>query len=74
MPEISSLEAGYYRVPLPTVLTDSMDGLMRDFEIVTVRLRDKDGAEDRMDLEPTMVGPALWRQGRPMKSYRLFIT
>src|SRR4029079_9096407 len=45
MPEISSLEAGYYRVPLPTVLTDSMHGLMRDFEIVTIRLRDKDGAE-----------------------------
>jgi L-alanine-DL-glutamate epimerase-like enolase superfamily enzyme len=45
MPEISSLEAGYYRVPLPTVLTDSTHGLMRDFEIVTVRLRDKDGAE-----------------------------
>ena len=38
MPEISSLEAGYDRVPLPTVLTDSMHGLMRDFEIVTVRL------------------------------------
>jgi L-alanine-DL-glutamate epimerase-like enolase superfamily enzyme len=45
MPEISSLETGYYRVPLPTVLTDSTHGIMRDFEIIIVRLRDKDGAE-----------------------------
>lgn len=45
MAKIDSVEAGYYRVPLPTILTDSMHGVMRDFEIVTVRVRDRDGAE-----------------------------
>src|SRR4051794_30410373 len=45
MAAIESLEAGFYRVPLPEILTDSMHGIMRDFEIVTVRLRDRDGAE-----------------------------
>jgi L-alanine-DL-glutamate epimerase-like enolase superfamily enzyme len=42
---IHSIETGFYRVPLPTILTDSMHGVMRDFEIVTVRVRDRDGAE-----------------------------
>src|SRR5215211_2150621 len=45
MATIDSIEAGFYRVPLPTILTDSMHGVMRDFEIVTVRVRDRDGAE-----------------------------
>jgi L-alanine-DL-glutamate epimerase-like enolase superfamily enzyme len=45
MPAIQTLESGYYRVPLPTVLTDSMHGDMRDFELVTARVRDADGAE-----------------------------
>ena len=45
MAEIQSLQAGFYRVPLPTVLTDSMHGIMRNFELVTVRVRDRDGAE-----------------------------
>jgi L-alanine-DL-glutamate epimerase-like enolase superfamily enzyme len=45
MPNIVSLETGHYRVPLPSVLTDSMHGVMRDFEIVTVRLRDREGTE-----------------------------
>jgi L-alanine-DL-glutamate epimerase-like enolase superfamily enzyme len=34
-----------YRIPLPTVLTDSTHGSMPDFELVTVRVRDDDGAE-----------------------------
>ena len=42
---IRSLETGFYRVPLPTVLTDSTHGEMRDFELNTVRVRDADGAE-----------------------------
>jgi len=42
---IASLECGFYRVPLPTLLTDSMHGDMRAFELVTARLRDGDGAE-----------------------------
>jgi L-alanine-DL-glutamate epimerase-like enolase superfamily enzyme len=45
MPSIASLETGHYRVPLPSVLTDSMHGIMRDFEIITVRLRDREGTE-----------------------------
>ena len=45
MSAIANLEAGYYRVPLPTVLTDSTHGEMRAFELCTVRVRDADGAE-----------------------------
>jgi len=45
MPRITSIEPGFYRIPLPTVLTDSMHGEMRDFELNTVRIRDSDGAE-----------------------------
>ncbi|MBV9634380.1 MAG: mandelate racemase/muconate lactonizing enzyme family protein [Methylobacteriaceae bacterium] len=45
MAAIASLDAGFYRVPLPTVLTDSTHGAMRNFELLTVRVRDADGAE-----------------------------
>jgi L-alanine-DL-glutamate epimerase-like enolase superfamily enzyme len=45
MPKIDTVESGYYRVPLPTILTDSMHGIMRDFELITARVRDTDGAE-----------------------------
>src|SRR3954447_13574124 len=45
MSAIANLEAGLYRVPLPTVLTDSTHGEMRAFELCTVRVRDADGAE-----------------------------
>ena len=45
MPRIAHLETGFYRVPLPTILTDSMHGEMRAFELLTVRVRDADGAE-----------------------------
>ncbi|WP_027133143.1 mandelate racemase/muconate lactonizing enzyme family protein [Geminicoccus roseus] len=45
MPAIKSLLPGYYRVPLPTVLTDSTHGVMRDFELITARVVDSDGAE-----------------------------
>ena len=45
MPRITSIEPGFYRVPLPTVLTDSTHGEMRAFELCTVRVRDADGAE-----------------------------
>jgi L-alanine-DL-glutamate epimerase-like enolase superfamily enzyme len=42
---LRAIETGFYRVPLPTVLTDSTHGEMRDFEQNTVRVRDADGAE-----------------------------
>lgn len=45
MATIASIEAGYYRIPLPEVLTDSMHGIMRDFELNTVRVRDANGGE-----------------------------
>jgi L-alanine-DL-glutamate epimerase-like enolase superfamily enzyme len=45
MPRITSIEPGFYRIPLPAVLTDSMHGEMRAFELNTVRIRDSDGAE-----------------------------
>jgi L-alanine-DL-glutamate epimerase-like enolase superfamily enzyme len=42
---IASLDAALYRIPLPVTLSDSMHGKMEAFELVTVRLRDADGAE-----------------------------
>ena len=45
MARIAHIASGFYRVPLPTVLTDSTHGEMRAFELCTVRLRDADGAE-----------------------------
>lgn len=45
MAGIASLTAGYYRIPLPVALTDSTHGIMRDFELVTARVRDADGME-----------------------------
>ncbi|WP_293862818.1 mandelate racemase/muconate lactonizing enzyme family protein [uncultured Alsobacter sp.] len=45
MPAIDNLETGFYRIPLPQVLTDSTHGQMRDFELNTIRVRDADGAE-----------------------------
>lgn len=43
MAAIESLRTDAYRVPLPTVLTDSTHGVMKDFEFVTVRITDTDG-------------------------------
>ena len=45
MAKLVSIEPGFYRIPLPEVLTDSTHGEMRAFELNTVRLRDADGAE-----------------------------
>jgi L-alanine-DL-glutamate epimerase-like enolase superfamily enzyme len=45
MAAIDAVQPGFYRVPLPSPLTDSMHGEMRDFELNTVRIRDADGAE-----------------------------
>jgi L-alanine-DL-glutamate epimerase-like enolase superfamily enzyme len=45
MAKLTSVESGFFRIPLPEVLTDSMHGEMRAFELNTVRLRDADGAE-----------------------------
>ncbi|MFC7395645.1 mandelate racemase/muconate lactonizing enzyme family protein [Chelatococcus sp. GCM10030263] len=45
MAKLAAMEPGFYRIPLPEVLTDSMHGEMRAFELNTVRLKDEDGAE-----------------------------
>jgi L-alanine-DL-glutamate epimerase-like enolase superfamily enzyme len=45
MAKLTEIEAGFYRIPLPQVLTDSTHGLMRAFELNTVRLCDADGTE-----------------------------
>jgi L-alanine-DL-glutamate epimerase-like enolase superfamily enzyme len=42
---IASVRADHYRVPLPVALSDSTHGTMTAFELVTVRIRDDDGAE-----------------------------
>jgi L-alanine-DL-glutamate epimerase-like enolase superfamily enzyme len=45
MSKIQSVTTGFFRIPLPEILTDSMHGTMRDFELVTALIRDEDGAE-----------------------------
>ncbi len=45
MAVIAAIEPGFYRIPLETVLSDSTHGEIRAFEIITVKVRDADGAE-----------------------------
>ncbi len=45
MASIERLVAGFYRIPLPVVLSDSTHGEIRAFELNTVRVLDADGAE-----------------------------
>lgn len=45
MAKIESIQSGFYRVPLETVLSDSTHGSIPHFELVTVRVRDSDGQE-----------------------------
>jgi L-alanine-DL-glutamate epimerase-like enolase superfamily enzyme len=42
---IAAVQADHYRIPLPVALSDSTHGTMEAFELVTVRVRDADGAE-----------------------------
>jgi len=42
---IRDVRADHYRIPLPIVLSDSTHGTIAAFEVVTVRIRDADGAE-----------------------------
>ena len=42
---IATLDTALYRIELPVPLSDSTHGTMTHFELVTVRLRDGDGAE-----------------------------
>ena len=45
MAVIQRIEAGWYRIDLPEVLTDATHGEMRGFEIITARVFDAEGAE-----------------------------
>jgi L-alanine-DL-glutamate epimerase-like enolase superfamily enzyme len=45
MSAIARIDSGLYRIPLPVMPTDSTHGAMAAFELVTVRVFDKDGAE-----------------------------
>ena len=42
---LSEIRADHYRIPLPVALSDSTHGVIEGFELITVRLRDEDGAE-----------------------------
>jgi L-alanine-DL-glutamate epimerase-like enolase superfamily enzyme len=42
---IRALVTGFYRIPLPEVLSDSTHGVMRAFELVTCGVQDADGQE-----------------------------
>ncbi len=42
---INSIETGFHPIPLAVTLTDSTHGEMKAFELITVRVRDSDGAE-----------------------------
>ena len=43
--KIDSIQTDCYRIPLPVVLSDATHGDMEAFELITVRVRDADGAE-----------------------------
>ncbi len=45
MAKIADVVSGHYRIPLEVALSDSTHGTMTAFELVTVRVRDADGAE-----------------------------
>jgi len=45
MAVLKHIETGLYRVPLSVTLSDSTHGEIRAFELITVRLRDAEGAE-----------------------------
>lgn len=42
---VATIQADRFSIPLPETLSDSTHGEMSLFELVTVRIRDQDGAE-----------------------------
>ncbi|MHA1154066.1 MAG: uroporphyrinogen decarboxylase, partial [Alphaproteobacteria bacterium] len=42
---IAEVQADHYRIPLPVTLSDSTHGEISHFELITLRLRDTEGAE-----------------------------
>jgi L-alanine-DL-glutamate epimerase-like enolase superfamily enzyme len=45
MAAITGIETGHYRIPLSVTLSDSTHGEITAFELITVRIRDGEGAE-----------------------------
>ena len=45
MRTIASVQSALYRIPLPVTLSDSTHGAMPEFQLITARVRDTDGAE-----------------------------
>ena len=45
MAKLTSIEPGFYRIPLPEILSDSTHGQIPAFELNTVRIRDANGAK-----------------------------
>ncbi len=45
MARIQDISTGLYRIPLAVTLSDSTHGEIKAFELVTIRVRDSDGAE-----------------------------
>jgi len=45
MARIAKIETGFYRIPLSVTLSDSTHGEIKAFELITIRVRDSDGAE-----------------------------
>jgi L-alanine-DL-glutamate epimerase-like enolase superfamily enzyme len=45
MTAITGIETGHYRIPLSVTLSDSTHGEITAFELITVRIRDAEGAE-----------------------------
>ena len=43
--KIKNILTDYYKIPLPTVMTDSTHGVMKFFELITVRVQDNNGNE-----------------------------
>lgn len=43
--KIKSVETGLYYVPLAVEMTDARHGIMREFFVITVRVRTEDGTE-----------------------------
>ena len=45
MATIAEVKNDYFRIPLPVPLSDSTHGVIPNFELVIMRVRDADGAE-----------------------------
>ena len=71
---IRDVRADHYRIPLPVALSDSTHGTIEGFELITVRVRDADGAEGVGYTYTVGTGGAAVQIGRASCRERVFIT